>query len=279
MAPSLVCRPGFRSLAASRRRPAGKRCTLCRMSRLRQRNGFTSALSATLCFARPQGFSIGEPQTKDLAPDLRQDYGLFAAKIWFKSHQDPRDARYTRRLFSPLERMVREILSYTDRNDLTSRAIVARRFHGAGLRRWALGARALGLLIGAACCFPAASPQPSESAPARIFGLYGAGGRSRNAVAGDSIRVTRGRNGRVGVAIKLYYDNGHTCTLNKPGAWDNDHVLVTADGLNQNEPCRLEAYFPKGGILLKDEGQRCAQVYCGTRGKLDAVSLVKLLDK
>jgi hypothetical protein len=44
---------------------------------------FTGALSATLCFTWPQGFSIGEPQTKELAPDRgkamvysRQRYGL-----------------------------------------------------------------------------------------------------------------------------------------------------------------------------------------------------------
>jgi hypothetical protein len=50
------------------------------MSHLRQRNAFTGALSATLCFTWPQGSSIGEPQTKELAPDdLRQGYGLFAA--------------------------------------------------------------------------------------------------------------------------------------------------------------------------------------------------------
>ncbi len=132
------------------------------------------------------------------------------------------------------------------------------------------------LLIGAACCFPLVSLQPSQSAPKRIFGLYGQPGQSQNTGGRDSIRVTPGKKGQVGVAIRLYYDNGHTCNLNKSGTWDSDHVLVAADGLTQNEQCKLEAYFPRGGILLKDEAQRCAQVYCGTRGKLDAVSLIKM---
>jgi hypothetical protein len=125
-------------------------------------------------------------------------------------------------------------------------------------------------LLGAACRFAPADPQAVESAPKRIFGLYGPAGSGR-----DSIRVIPGSKGQVSVAIKLYYDNGHTCQLDRSGAWTGDHVTVTADGLNPNEPCQLNAYFPQGRILLKDEGLRCAPVYCGTRGKLDAVSLIR----
>ena len=50
---------------------------------------FTGALSATLWFTSPQGFSTSEPQSNELASDLRQGYALFAAKIWFKSHGTP----------------------------------------------------------------------------------------------------------------------------------------------------------------------------------------------
>ena len=126
------------------------------------------------------------------------------------------------------------------------------------------------VLIGAACSFPLHSLPASQSPPKSIFGRYGA-----PAGGSDSILVTPGRQQQVGVAIKLYYANGHTCALDKAGEWRSDHILMVADGLNENEPCKLEAYFPKGRILLKDEGQRCAQVYCGTRGKLDAVILIK----
>jgi hypothetical protein len=161
-------------------------------------------------------------------------------------------------------------LSYTGRNDLTGLTFIDRGIYGARIRRWTLC-----LLVGCAWCLPLASLQPPESAPKRIFGLYGPSGKSQNAGGRDLIRVSRGQSGQIGVAIKLYYANGHTCELNKAGKWDTDHVLLTADGLNEIEPCKLEAYFPKGGILLKDEGQRCARVYCGTRGKLDAVSLTK----
>lgn len=106
-------------------------------------------------------------------------------------------------------------------------------------------------------------------APRSIFGVYAPpAGR-------DSIRITRGKNGKIGVALKLYYANGHTCQIDKPGEWHGDRVLITAEGLDQNQPCKLEASFPKGHVLLKDDGLRCAPVYCGTRGKLDGVSLPK----
>jgi len=102
-----------------------------------------------------------------------------------------------------------------------------------------------------------------------IFGLYAPpAGR-------DSIRVTRRRDGKIGVALKLYYANGHTCQIDKAGEWHGDRVLVIADGIDPNQPCKLEASFTNGHILLKDDGLRCAPVYCGTRGKLDGVSLPK----
>jgi hypothetical protein len=82
--------------------------------------------------------------------------------------------------------------------------------------------------------------------------------------------------GRIGVAIKLDYANGHTCRLNAEGGWSGDHVAIVAEGLDSNSPCRLNLFFSQGGILLKDDGLRCAPVYCGTRGKLDDVSLPKL---
>jgi hypothetical protein len=37
----------------------------------------------------------------------------------------------------------------------------------------------------------------------------------------------------------------------------------------------LNVFFDKGRVRLRDEGYRCAPVYCGTRGKLDDVSLPK----
>ncbi len=49
---------------------------------------FTDALLATLWLTSFKGFSAREPQIKELAPDLRQGQGLFAAKIWFESHED-----------------------------------------------------------------------------------------------------------------------------------------------------------------------------------------------
>jgi hypothetical protein len=119
---------------------------------------------------------------------------------------------------------------------------------------------------------PLASQAPSVNVPPKtIFGLYSAAGRTGR----DTVRVTPGAGGKVALDLKLHYANGHTCALAKEGEWHGDHLIIVADGLTENEPCRLEAGFPKGRIVLKDEGQRCARVYCGTRGKLDAVSLPK----
>ena|SRR2546421_5060414 len=125
------------------------------------------------------------------------------------------------------------------------------------------------VLIAAACWFTLAGEAPVP--PKTIFGLYGPPGKAGR----DTIRVTPAARGKAALALKLYYANGHTCALNKEGEWRDDRLLIVADGLTENEPCRLEASFSQGRILLKDDGQRCARVYCGTRGKLDGVSLPK----
>jgi hypothetical protein len=104
-----------------------------------------------------------------------------------------------------------------------------------------------------------------------VFGVYG------EAKAGhDYVRVTEKPDEKVGVSLKLYYANGHTCQLNKDGEWSGDHVAIVADGLDQSRPCRLNLFFENRHVVLKDEGFQCAPVYCGTRGKLDNASLPKL---
>ena len=124
----------------------------------------------------------------------------------------------------------------------------------------------MAVLVAAACL---SLLESQTRAPRSIFGLYAP------PAGQDSIRITRRRDGKIGVALKLYYANGHTCQLNKAGEWLDDRVLITAEGLDQNQPCKLEASFSNGHVLLKDDGLRCAPVYCGTRGKLDGVSLPK----
>ena len=123
-----------------------------------------------------------------------------------------------------------------------------------------------------ACLLPLGSQPPSaEPPPKTIFGVYAPAGKAGS----DNIRITPGADGKVALALKLYYSNGHTCALTKEGEWHGDRLVIVAEGLVENEPCKLEASFPPGRIVLKDEDQRCARVYCGTRGKLDAVSLPK----
>ena len=127
----------------------------------------------------------------------------------------------------------------------------------------------------AACFLPVAAQEPSPRLPPpSIFGIYGPASKTRR-TGRDSIRVTARAQGKVNLALKLYYANGHTCQLDKQGEWQGDRLLVIADGLDPNQSCKLEASFAPGRIHLSDEGQRCAQVYCGTRGKLDGVVMSK----
>ena len=105
----------------------------------------------------------------------------------------------------------------------------------------------------------------SAAPPTNIFGVYGS--------HRDSVRVTRGNADRIRIALRLHFSNGHTCSLDQQGEWAGDHVLIVAEGIEQSQACRLQAFFSGGQITLKDDGQRCAQVFCGTRGKLDAVRL------
>jgi hypothetical protein len=106
---------------------------------------------------------------------------------------------------------------------------------------------------------------PPAVPPANIFTSYG--------VRPDYVRVTRGNSGRIRVGLRLHFSHGQTCSLNREGDWRGDHVSIAAEGIEPSRPCELKLSFPGGRVLLADEGQRCAQVFCGTRGKLDGVRL------
>lgn len=124
-------------------------------------------------------------------------------------------------------------------------------------------------VIGALNSAPVVGQVPTR--PLRsIFGVYG-----RLTAGQDSIRVGEKANGKISVALKLYYSMGHTCQLNNDGEWREDHVAIVGDGLDANRQCKLSLFFENGRVLLKDEGLQCAPVYCGARGKLDNVSLPK----
>jgi len=127
----------------------------------------------------------------------------------------------------------------------------------------------LGTVIGALGPVPAAA-QAGDGPPRSIFGTYG-----QFAAGRDSIRVIERANGKIGLAIKLYYSNGHTCQLNADGDWRDAHVIVVAEGLDPSRPCTLDVFFSDSRVSLKDVGLRCAPVYCGSRGKLDNVGLSK----
>jgi len=115
----------------------------------------------------------------------------------------------------------------------------------------------------------------TASAPARsVFGIYG-----RLAAGRDSIEITPAGGGQIGVDLKLYFANGHTCQLKKDGEWSGDHIAIAAEGLETSRPCHLNLFFEDRRVRLEDQGLQCAPVYCGTRGKLDGVKLSKSTSK
>jgi len=129
----------------------------------------------------------------------------------------------------------------------------------------------------AICCILVGDPgslllksEESARTPKSVFGIYGQPGSGH-----DSIQVIQQADGRVGMNLKLYYSSGHTCQMNTHGKWNEDHLAIVAEGLDPNRPCRLNLYFQNRRVSLKDEGLQCAPVYCGTRGKLDGISLPK----
>jgi hypothetical protein len=132
--------------------------------------------------------------------------------------------------------------------------------------RTAITLAVLTMTIAAVPTWPAAAQ--AASPPDSIFGTYGKLSAGR-----DSIRVIRQPGGKIGLVIKLYYSNGHTCDLTADGDWRDEHIAVVADGLDPSRTCTLNAFFRNNRISLKDDGLRCAPVYCGARGKLDNVSL------
>ncbi len=125
-------------------------------------------------------------------------------------------------------------------------------------------------LVTVVCCSSFA-----DQIPKSIFGVYGPAAPGRSRPAQNSIRITRRTPSHANIVLKLYYANGHTCQLNSDGHWEGDRLVFIAVGLEPNQSCKLEAFFPPGHIRLSDEGQRCAPVYCGARGKLDGVVLSK----
>lgn len=126
-------------------------------------------------------------------------------------------------------------------------------------------------VISVTSVFPAEG-QSATPAPRNVFGLYG-----KPTVGSDSIQVVDKAAGRVGVRLKLYYANGHTCQLRKDANWSEDHLAIVAEGLEAGKPCRLNLFFAADRVALKDDGLACAPVYCGARGTLDQVSLPKFV--
>lgn len=111
-------------------------------------------------------------------------------------------------------------------------------------------------------------PIAAQNAAPLIEGKYGRMGSS------DSLEISRQPSGTFTVKLRLYYDSGHTCSLDSDAAtWTRERLVLTAPGIRDDEPCVLEFTFRKGQVKLADYQLRCTPVYCGTRGTFYGVTL------
>jgi hypothetical protein len=89
------------------------------------------------------------------------------------------------------------------------------------------------------------------------------------------MKLSRKPDGKIGVTMKLVYAAGHTCHMEGDGEWHDNKIVLQADGLEENKPCRLEIKFQNGKATLDDVEGRCRPVYCGTRGTFEGVGFTK----
>lgn len=90
----------------------------------------------------------------------------------------------------------------------------------------------------------------------------------------DRVTISREKDGTIKLQARIVFDHGHTCSAEGPATWsENDQsIVLTADGLAPEKPCKLSAH-PDGKILtLEDVGGFCRDVYCGVGGTFDGLT-------
>ncbi len=108
-----------------------------------------------------------------------------------------------------------------------------------------------------------------------IYGSYVGAGCPTTAesclptTSGDTLNITE-QAGTPHVALALAFEAGQSCSI-QGGATRKagDTLVLQAEGLDPDKPCELALTFDNGVVTLRDEGGRCRDVYCGTRGSLD----------
>ena len=113
------------------------------------------------------------------------------------------------------------------------------------------------------CCSAVAQGPPDS-----VYGVY-------TKHTGDSVRVGKLADGKVSVSCRLIFGAGQTCELEGQADWKDNLLTLRADGLEDSKPCALELRFAGGKVTLKDTGNNCRPVYCGSRGTFEGVVLAK----
>ena len=113
--------------------------------------------------------------------------------------------------------------------------------------------------------------------PAAIYGNYSLTCPKSDPCkpSADAMKLTSKPDGKIGVDIRLIYAAGHSCHIDGDGQWTDNKIVLEAPGLDEKKPCRLEITMQNGKAALEDVDNRCAPVYCGTRGTFHDVSFTK----
>lgn len=108
----------------------------------------------------------------------------------------------------------------------------------------------------------------AQTVPDSILGLY-------KKAPGDTVRVTRQKDGKAKVETRLVFGGGQSCVMEGEAVWKNNVLTLQADGLDDAKPCRLEMRFAGSKVTLSDPDNLCRPVYCGSAGTFQGAALTK----
>jgi hypothetical protein len=112
-----------------------------------------------------------------------------------------------------------------------------------------------------------------ESGPG-IYGSYVGAGCPTAAdlclptTSGDTLDITE-QAGAPHVALAIAFEAGQSCSMQGATRKAGDTLVLQADGLDPSKPCELTLTLDNEVVALRDQDERCRDVYCGTRGSLD----------
>ncbi len=101
--------------------------------------------------------------------------------------------------------------------------------------------------------------------PVRISGINGWIERR----ARDTLRLQLGADGSWGFELEMVADNGHTCAMEGRASHRDGYLEYSEHIAELDQSCVLRLDYQGAAVILRDEGQRCRNWYCGPRGRID----------